>query len=100
MPDRVQNRSYTVTLGATREGVILRSSNMMQCANNADKQSTVSGVASVDPGMCRVESVRDSLQSTSLRALGRESSRGARQSTQRVGPRSESYRCRLNTHLD
>ena len=72
---------------------------MMQCTNNVDKQNTVSGVASVDPGVRRVESVRDSFRSTSLRALGRESSRGARQSTRRVGPRSESYQCRLNTHL-
>ena len=44
---------------------------MMQCTNNADKQSTISGVASVDPGVRRVESVRDSFRSTSLRALGR-----------------------------
>ena len=72
---------------------------MMQCANNADKQSTFSGVASVDPGVRRVESVRDSFRSMSLRALGRESSRGARQSTRRVGPRSESYQCRLNTRI-
>ena len=72
---------------------------MMQCTNNADKQNTISGVASVDPGMRQVESVRDSFRSTSLRALGRESSRGARQSTRRVGPRSKSYQCRLNTHL-
>ena len=72
---------------------------MMQCTNNADKQSTVSGVASVDLGVRRVDSVRDSFRSTSLRALGRESSRGARQSTRRVGPRSESYQCFLNTHL-
>ena len=72
---------------------------MMQCTNNADKHNTVSGVASVDPGMRRVESVRDSFRSMSLWALGRESSRGARQSTQRVGPWSESYQCHLNTHL-
>ena len=71
----------------------------MQCTNDADKQSTVSGVASVDPGVRRVESVRESFRSTSLRALGRVSSGGARQSTQRVGPRSESYQCRLNTRL-
>ena len=49
---------------------------MMQCANNTDKESTVSGVASVDLRMRRVESVRDSFRSTSLWALGRESSRG------------------------
>ena len=72
---------------------------MMQCTNNADKQSIVSGVASVDPGVRRVESVWDSFWSTSLRALGRESSRGARQSIRRVGPRSESYQCRLNARL-
>ena len=72
---------------------------MMQCTNNADKQNIVSGVASVDPRVRRVESVRDSFRSTSLRALGRESSRGARQSTRQVGPRFESYQCRLNTHL-
>ena len=64
---------------------------MMQCANDEDKQSTVSGVAPVDPGVRRVESIRDPFRSTSSRALGRESSRGARQSTRRVGPRYDSY---------
>ena len=57
---------------------------MMKCTNNADKQGTVSGVASVDPGVRRVKSVRDPFRSTSSRALGRESARGARQSTRRV----------------
>ena len=48
------------------------------------KQRAVSSVASVGPGLRRVESVRESFRSTSLQALGHESSRGARQSTRRV----------------
>ena len=60
---------------------------MMKYTNDATKQSAVSDVASVDPGVRRVEFVRESFRSTSSRTMGRESSRGARPSTRRVGPR-------------
>ena len=50
----------------------------------------MSGVASVGPGVRRVESVRESFRSMSSRAFGRDSSRGAQQSTGRIGRRSQS----------
>ena len=39
--------------------------------------------------MRRVESAREAFRSTSSRAMGRESSRGARPSTRGVGPRKD-----------
>ena len=62
---------------------------MMKYTNEATKQSADSGVASVDPGVCRVGSAREAFRSTSSRAMGRESSRGARPSTRGVGPRKD-----------
>ena len=62
---------------------------MMKYTNEATKQNADSGVASVAPGVCRVESAREAFRSTSSRAMGRESSRGARPSTRGVGPRKD-----------
>ena len=58
---------------------------MMKQTNDAIKQSVVSGVAAVGPGVRRVGFVRESFQSTSSGTMGRESSRGARPSTRWVG---------------
>ena len=43
---------------------------MMKYTNDATKQSAISGVASVVPGVRRVESVRDSFRSTSFVGVG------------------------------
>ena len=60
---------------------------MIKYTNEATKQNAISGVASVVPGVCRVEFAREAFRSTSSRTMGRESSRGARPSTRGVGQR-------------
>ena len=67
----------------------LGKSNIMKYTNEATKQKTVSGVASVVPGVCRVGFVREAFRSTSSRTMGHGSSRGARPSTRGIGPRQD-----------
>ena len=62
---------------------------MMKYTNETTKQSVVSGVAPVVPGVCRVEFARETFRSTSSRTMGRESPRGARPSTRGVGPQRD-----------
>ena len=52
------------------------------------KQAAFPPIVSKAPRMLQVVLARDVSKSTSTRALGRESSRGARRSTRRIGPRS------------
>ena len=61
----------------------------MKYTNEATKQNTDSGVASVVSGVCRVEFAREAFRSTSSRTMGRESSRGARRSTRGVRPQQD-----------
>ena len=63
------------------------------------KQVISSHVFAEAPRVRQVESVRETSRPTSTRALGLESSRVARRSTRRIGPRSQSTRVTLLFNL-